>query len=102
MSSLLLSAPVLLSLLSAAFAAHSTESTSSTSTILTSTSVTATKTSIPDGQVLSTLWTEGLIMCLLVTFLLISILVMAIKWTSSITISYGALEKSNNPIKKTQ
>ncbi|XBW34489.1 hypothetical protein QEN19_000034 [Hanseniaspora menglaensis] len=42
--------------------------------------------------VLSEYWTEGLIICLFVSLLLLFILVIAIKWTSSISISYGALE----------
>ncbi|KAH3900864.1 uncharacterized protein SCODWIG_02619 [Saccharomycodes ludwigii] len=49
---------------------------------------------------LSQIWTEGLLMCLIVSFILILVLIFAIQWTSSITISYGALQKSNNPLKK--
>lgn len=55
-----------------------------------------------DGDVLSTIWTEGLIMCLIVSLLLLAVLVIAISWMSSVDISYGALEKSTNPLKKTK
>ncbi|CAL9737542.1 V0 assembly protein 1 [Monosporozyma servazzii] len=51
---------------------------------------------------LSKIWTEGLIMCLLVTFLLLAILVVAMSWIMSIEISYSALDKPTNPIKKNQ
>lgn len=54
-----------------------------------------------DPDALSSLWTEGLLSCLLVSALLLGILVTAISWVSSIHISYGALEKSTNPLKKT-
>lgn len=58
------------------------------------TSTTSTSTSPSDNikPVLSELWTEGLIICLFVSLLLMAIVVIAIKATSSITISYGALE----------
>lgn len=55
-----------------------------------------------DEDILSTIWTEGLIMCLIVSLLLLGILVIAISWMSSVEISYGALEKSTNPLKKTK
>lgn len=55
-----------------------------------------------DDDVLSTIWTEGLIMCLIVSLLLLGILVVAISWMGSVDISYGALEKSTNPLKKTK
>ncbi|KAK5778354.1 Voa1p PWA37_000396 [Arxiozyma heterogenica] len=51
---------------------------------------------------LSKIWTEGLIMCLIVSFLLLGILIVALSWIMSIEISYTALEKPTNPIKKTQ
>ncbi|CAI8495137.1 unnamed protein product [Hanseniaspora opuntiae] len=63
------------------------KTTSTTSTTLTSTSP-----SDNIKPVLSELWTEGLIICLFVSLLLMAIVVIAIKATSSITISYGALE----------
>ncbi|KAM3162561.1 V0 assembly protein 1 [Lachancea thermotolerans] len=53
-----------------------------------------------DG-VQSALWTEGLISCLIVAALLLWILVIAISWITSLDISYGALEKPANPLKKT-
>lgn len=53
-----------------------------------------------DDEVLSKVWTEGLLMCLLVSALLLGVLIVAIAWTSNIEISYGALEKSTNPMKK--
>lgn len=53
-----------------------------------------------DNDKLSDIWTEGLIMCLLVSLFLIVLLVIAISWVGSIDISYGALEKSTNPLKK--
>lgn len=58
------------------------------------TSAAATSTTPNDNikPVLSEIWTEGLIICLLVSLLLIAIVVIAIKATSSISISYGALE----------
>ncbi|CCE93144.1 Voa1p TDEL_0F03330 [Torulaspora delbrueckii] len=55
-----------------------------------------------DKDILSTIWTEGLIMCLIVSLLLLGILIVAISWMSSVDISYGALEKSANPLKKTK
>lgn len=55
-----------------------------------------------DDDVLSTIWTEGLIMCLIVSLLLLAILIVAISWMSSMEISYGALERSTNPLKKTK
>ncbi|SCV03086.1 LAMI_0H05358g1_1 [Lachancea mirantina] len=58
----------------------------------------------PEGDskpVLSSLWTDGLITCLLVTGLLIWILVIAISWITSLEISYGAFQKPSDPIKKT-
>ncbi|GMM39119.1 hypothetical protein DAHU10_000200 [Hanseniaspora uvarum] len=55
----------------------------------TSTSTTPTDVLKP---ILSEFWTEGLIICLIVSLMLIAILVIAIKATSSISISYGALE----------
>lgn len=55
-----------------------------------------------DTDVLSNTWTEGLIMCLIVSLLLLGILIVALSWMSSIDISYGALEKSTNPLKKTK
>ena len=54
-----------------------------------------------DEDILSTIWTEGLIMCLIVSALLLVILLVAINWIASLEISYGALEKSTNPLKKT-
>ena len=51
---------------------------------------------------LSKIWTEGLIMCLIVSFLLLGILVVALSWIMNIEISYTALEKPSNPLKKTQ
>lgn len=54
-----------------------------------------------DGS-LSKIWTEGLIMCLIVTFLLLGILVVAMSWMLSLEISYSALDKPTNPIKKNQ
>lgn len=55
-----------------------------------------------DSDKLSDIWTEGLLMCLLVSFFLIVLLVVAISWVGTIEISYGALEKSTNPLKKTK
>lgn len=55
-----------------------------------------------DEDILSNIWTEGLLMCLLVSLLLVAILVVAISWMSSVNISYGALERSTNPLKKTK
>lgn len=55
-----------------------------------------------DDDILSEYWTEGLLMCLIVAALLLFILVIAIIWLSSLEISYTALEKKVNPIKKTQ
>lgn len=55
-----------------------------------------------DDDSLSKIWTEGLIMCLIVSFLLLSILIVALSWIMNIEISYTALEKPTNPIKKTQ
>lgn len=54
-----------------------------------------------DNDELSSLWTEGLLSCLIVSFILLAILGIAISWISSLNISYGALEKSTNPLKKT-
>ncbi|CAL9732440.1 V0 assembly protein 1 [Monosporozyma unispora] len=51
---------------------------------------------------LSKTWTEGLIMCLIVAFILLGILVVAMSWMMSIEISYSALDKPTNPVKKTQ
>ncbi|SCU97961.1 LADA_0H09604g1_1 [Lachancea dasiensis] len=61
------------------------------------------KPSVPadDTEILSTLWTEGLISCLIVAGFLLFVLVIAISWVTSIDISYGALEKPVNPLKKT-
>ncbi|CCD25889.2 Voa1p NDAI_0G01130 [Naumovozyma dairenensis CBS 421] len=53
-----------------------------------------------DDDKLSKIWTEGLIMCLIVSLLLLIILIMAISWVSDIGISYGALETTTNPLKK--
>ncbi|AQZ09839.1 VOA1 (YGR106C) [Zygosaccharomyces parabailii] len=53
-----------------------------------------------DDDILSKIWTEGLLMCLLVSALLLGVLIVAITWTSSIEISYGALERSSNHMKK--
>lgn len=47
------------------------------------------------------IWTDGLISCLIVSLLLLWILVTAIAWITSLDISYGALEKPTNPLKKT-
>lgn len=55
-----------------------------------------------DNDILSEYWTEGLLMCLIVAALLLFILVIAISWLSSLEISYTALDKKVNPIKKTQ
>lgn len=55
-----------------------------------------------DDDSLSHIWTEGLLMCLIVAFLLLVILVIALTWMASLDISYGALEKSTNPLKKNQ
>lgn len=57
---------------------------------------------VEDPNVLSKRWTHGLLMCFLVSIILLVILIWAIKWTMSIEISYGALEKSTNPLKKNQ
>ncbi|CEP60591.1 Voa1p LALA0_S01e14400g [Lachancea lanzarotensis] len=54
-----------------------------------------------NGDELSTLWTEGLISCLIVTAILLAILSVAISWITSLEISYGAFEKPVNPLKKT-
>ncbi|CAI4038800.1 hypothetical protein SMKI_06G1480 [Saccharomyces mikatae IFO 1815] len=53
-----------------------------------------------DSDILSSIWTEGLLMCLIVSALLLFILIIALSWISSLDITYGALEKSTNPIKK--
>lgn len=53
-----------------------------------------------DSDALSSLWTEGLLSCLIVSGLLLAILVVAISWLASLDISYGALEKPANPLKK--
>ncbi|CAR27271.1 ZYRO0C12870p [Zygosaccharomyces rouxii] len=53
-----------------------------------------------DKDILSNTWTEGLLMCLLVSALLLGILFVAISWTWNIEISYGGLERPSNPIKK--
>ncbi|AAS50462.1 AAR097Cp [Eremothecium gossypii ATCC 10895] len=59
----------------------------------------------PDGHKetdeLSAIWTEGLLSCLLVSLLLFGILATAVSWILSVEVSYGALEKSTNPLKKT-
>ncbi|CCF60523.1 hypothetical protein KAFR_0K01690 [Kazachstania africana CBS 2517] len=55
-----------------------------------------------DDDILSEIWTEGLLMCLLVSAMLLWILIMLISWIMNISISYGALEKSTNPLKKNQ
>ncbi|SMN17967.1 similar to Saccharomyces cerevisiae YGR106C VOA1 Endoplasmic reticulum protein that functions [Maudiozyma saulgeensis] len=55
-----------------------------------------------DDDILSEIWTEGLLMCLLVSFILLVILLVALSWISSLNISYGALEKSTNPLKKNE
>lgn len=55
-----------------------------------------------DDDSLSSIWTEGLIMCLIVSFLLLGILIVAMSWIMSLEISYSALDKPVNPIKKTQ
>lgn len=47
------------------------------------------------------IWTEGLLMCLFVSLVLLGILVIALSWLSSLTISYGALERQTAPSKKT-
>ena len=65
----------------------------------------AAKTSATNGNnddILSETWTEGLLMCLLVSFILLVILIVALSWISSLDISYGALEKSTNPLKKNE
>ncbi|SCU84967.1 LAFA_0D13102g1_1 [Lachancea sp. 'fantastica'] len=54
-----------------------------------------------NGDELSSLWTEGLISCLIVTAILLAILFVAISWITSLEISYGAFEKPVNPLKKT-
>ncbi|SCV04326.1 LAME_0H17568g1_1 [Lachancea meyersii CBS 8951] len=54
-----------------------------------------------DSNEMSTLWTEGLISCLIVAGILLAILIVAISWITSLDISYGAFEKPANPIKKT-
>lgn len=53
-----------------------------------------------DNDILSSIWTEGLLMCLIVSALLVFILIVALSWISNLDITYGALEKSSNPIKK--
>lgn len=53
-----------------------------------------------DSDILSSIWTEGLLMCLIVSALLVFILIIALSWISNLDITYGALEKSSNPIKK--
>lgn len=58
------------------------------------------KNNIDIDDRLSSIWTEGLLSCLLISGILILILMIAISWISSLTISYGALEKSTNPLKK--
>ncbi|OBA27597.1 hypothetical protein HANVADRAFT_112414 [Hanseniaspora valbyensis NRRL Y-1626] len=65
-----------------------------TTTASSTTSATSTSTKPIDDltPILSDFWTEGLIICLFVSLLLIFIVVIAIKATSSIGISYGALE----------
>lgn len=55
-----------------------------------------------DNDILSDIWTEGLIMCLLISAFLLFILITALSWLSSLDISYGALEKSTTPLKKNQ
>lgn len=47
------------------------------------------------------IWTEGLLMCLIVSFILLGVLVIALSWLSSLSISYGALERQTAPSKKT-
>ncbi|AGO10087.1 AaceriAAR097Cp [[Ashbya] aceris (nom. inval.)] len=54
-----------------------------------------------DSEQLSAIWTEGLLSCLLVSLLLFGILAVAASWILSVEVSYGALEKSTNPLKKT-
>lgn len=56
--------------------------------------------SVDDKDILSKTWTEGLLMCLLVSAILLGILIVAISWTWNIEISYGGLERPSNPIKK--
>ncbi|CCK68545.1 Voa1p KNAG_0B00980 [Huiozyma naganishii CBS 8797] len=51
---------------------------------------------------LSRIWTEGLLMCLLVSFLLLVLLFVALSWLASVEISYTGLEKPANPLKKNQ
>lgn len=53
-----------------------------------------------DKDILSKTWTEGLLMCLLVSAILLGILVVAISWTWNIEISYGGLERPSDPTKK--
>lgn len=53
-------------------------------------------------EILSTIWTEGLISCILVSLLLLGILVVALSWISNIEVSYGALSRKTAPLKKTQ
>lgn len=53
-----------------------------------------------DDDILSSIWAEGLLMCLIVSALLLFILIVALSWISNLDITYGALEKSTNPIKK--
>ncbi|AMD20699.1 HDL045Cp [Eremothecium sinecaudum] len=54
-----------------------------------------------DDENASKLFTEGLLSCLLISGILLWILVIAIYWLVSLDISYGALQKSTNPLKKT-
>lgn len=54
-----------------------------------------------DDDILSDIWTEGLLSCLLVSALLLFILIVAISWVASLDISYGALEKKADHLKKT-
>ncbi|CCH61117.1 hypothetical protein TBLA_0E00560 [Henningerozyma blattae CBS 6284] len=54
-----------------------------------------------DEDILSEFWTEGLLMCLMVSGLLLFVLVIALQWISSLEISYGALERKVDDLKKT-
>ncbi|CCE62941.1 hypothetical protein TPHA_0D03050 [Tetrapisispora phaffii CBS 4417] len=54
-----------------------------------------------DNDILSKIWTEGLLMCLLVSIFLFGLLAVALSWMTSLEISYGAFEKQSNPLKKT-
>lgn len=49
----------------------------------------------------SRIWTEGLLMCLIVSGILLIILIISLSWLSDLSISYGALERPNNMAKKT-